>query len=137
MQRLSKLTSQEKRDALRNAIRRKCRFEMSSHRLDFILDHLNLNRPYSIKATIDPGKFLNVATAENVATPERKMLSFVIKLYGDFEYGFFLKSEWESCSVPGEINSKQAAAAIKWMIVQLKGQPATVTYTLVLYEGRG
>lgn len=136
MQRLSKMASQEKRDALRSAIRRKCQNGISNQRLDLILEGLNVNRPYSIKTTRDYGRFLNIATVETVATPERKTLSYVTSLYGDFKCGFFFKSERESCSIPGEINSERDAAAVKQTIVQHRGEPATVTYTLVLYESR-
>ena len=134
MQCLAKLTYQEKVDILCKVIRRKSRYGISDHSLGIILDNLNVHRPHIIKVTSDYTKFMNIATAEMVFTCERKVLSYVTRIYGDFQCGHFYKNMGETSSLEGTVNHDHDAAVLKRSIVQFVDQPPIITYTLALYE---
>lgn len=134
MQCLSRLSIQEKRNILGKVIRRKSRYGISDHCLGFILDNLNVHRPHIIKVTSDFTKFMNIATAEMVITYERRVLSYVTKIYGDFQCGHFYKNMEETRSLKGTVNHDQDAAVLKRSIVHFVDQPPIITYTLALYE---
>lgn len=134
MRKLAKLTHQEKKAELRNAIRRKCRYGVSSRQLDCIIGNLNINRAYFIKSTRSSRKFLNLATEEMIATTERKIISFTTLLYGDFKCGRFFKGEDSTYSVPGIMSGNHDAAAVKMTITCAKNEPPSISYMIVLYE---
>lgn len=134
MQCLAKLTYQEKVDILCKVIRRKSRYGISDHSLGIILDNLNLHRPHIVKVTTDHIKFLNIATVEMVALSDGARLSYVTKIYGDFQCGYFFKSPQETNSMAGSMDFSKDAAFLKRTIFHLSGQSPIVTYTLVLFE---
>ena len=135
MQRIARLTAQEKRNALRKAIKRKCHYDITPGQLEHIIENININRAYCIKTTKDRGKFLNLITQEAVVTSERKNMSYVFYLYGDFQCGYFSKNGEKTYSVPGTLDISQNAAAIKQSIIQKTNCQPIVTYTIVIYQG--
>ena len=135
MQKFSRLTDQERRDALCNAIKHKCRHGISSQYLKRIVNNLNVDRTYFIKVTQDHGKFLNIATEEFVVTNDRKMISYVVPFYGDFRCGRFFKHDSNVFSEPGSMSGNHAAAALKTTICSEDGL-SCVTFVIVIYEGK-
>lgn len=134
MRRVTTLTVQEKRDALCNAIRHKCQYSISSYQMAIILESINLNRIYCVKTTTDARKFLNITTEEFVVSSERKVISYIRKLYGNFDYGYFYKSDIMKDHKSAVLYEYRDAAAIKQTITHKKGEPAFMTYTLVIFE---
>lgn len=137
IQRLFKLSDDERKEQLFRAIRGKCRFPVSAARLDYIATRLNLQRVYFIKATSDPNKFLNIATSEHIETKDKILLSQVFPLYGKFTPGYFVKTDRTANTlVFGAIDNQQEAAAVKITLTRLSCGMVSTTYTLVLYELR-
>lgn len=135
IQRLYKLSSAEKREALRNAIGRKCKFPVSSAKLDYILARINIHRAYLIKATSNPTKFLNIATAEHIDTKDRVLFSQVFPIYGRFVSGLFVKTDTKTFTpICGTLDHNNDAAAVKLTLNYQTCGTISSTYTLILYE---
>ncbi len=135
IQRFLRLSADERKELLYDAIRRKCKYPISENRLNFITARLNLHRPYLIKVTSDHNKFLNITTSEHIETEGRILLSQVFPLYGQFTPGFFVKTDKEAFTpVRSTMDVKQEAAAVKIALNFLNGSMVSMTYTLVLYE---
>lgn len=129
------MSAEERRELLCRVIRRKCKYPVPKARLDYIVAQLNLHRAYVIKTTSDPIKFLNIATSEHIDTGDRILLSQVFPLYGRFTPGFFVKTDQQTIvPVPGDINAKQDAAAIKIVLSRQSCGTVLTTYMLVLFE---
>lgn len=132
---LSRLTDEERRELFCRAIRRKCQYHISEERLEQIFLHINIRRPYVLKTTDCPNKFLNHVTTEYIATAENRVMSEVFPIYGTFRSGYYecvSKSSPYLCS--GQLDIHKDAAAIKLSLYQHGSEPAFATYTLVLYE---
>lgn len=135
MPHLLRLTDKERSDFLRRAIRRRSRYHISEERLDHILSRLNIRRPYVLKTTTRPEKFLNIITAERIATGRHYVLSEIIPIYGIFTSGYFERlSPMPASSGAGYIDARYNAAAVKISLFQNGTDIAFATYTLVLYE---
>lgn len=135
IQRLVKLSADERKEQLFRAVRGKCKFPVSTARLDYIATRLNLQRIYFIKATSDPNKFLNIATSEHIETKGKILLSQVFPLYGKFIPGYFVKTDTAANSpIAGTIDNLQEAAAVKITLSRLACGTISTSYTLVLYE---
>lgn len=133
MQKLSKLTQEEKVSALRNAILQKCQNQISGAQLQQIIDNINVERPYFIKATSKCQKFFNMVTEELIATSDRKTISYIKAFYGRYRQGSFYKVGHVSEFLNGLIDCRYGAAALKVTINQAAGEPPGVTYTLILF----
>lgn len=129
------LTDEERSEYLRRAIRRKSHYRISEERLDHLLSCLNINKPYVLKTTDRPEKFLNIVTAERIATKKHRVISEIIPIYGTFTPGHF---ERFASSTPdigiGYIDDRYNAAAVKITLFQSGADSAFATYTLALYE---
>ena len=135
IQRLLRLSADERKELLCDAIRKKCKYPISKARLNYIATRLNLQRTYLIKATSDHNKFLNIATSEHIETEDRILLSQVIPLHGRFTPGFFIKTDKEALNlVRGTMDIKQEAAAVKIVLNRLSCGTVSTTYILALYE---
>lgn len=135
MPHLLRITDEERSEYLRRAIRRKCHYQISEERLDHLLSRLNIKKPYVLKTTNCPEKFLNIITAERIATDRHRVLSEIIPIYGTFTPGYF---ERLAVSPPdiglGYIDDRHHAAAVKVSLFQRGADSAFATYTLALYE---
>lgn len=135
MPHLLRITNEERSEYLRRAIRRKCHYQISEERLDHLLSRLNIKKPYVLKTTNCPEKFLNIITAERIATDRHRVLSEIIPIYGTFTPGYF---ERLAVSPPdiglGYIDDRYNAAAVKVSLFQRGADSAFATYTLALYE---
>ena len=134
MYRITKLTYEEKVQALCQAIRRKCLHGVTPHQLQRIISRININRPYLIKATADPQKFLNMIAEEFISTAERSTISYILPLYGNYKSGFFCKTSGKTYSECSTLLGRHSAAALKMTIHQSKGVPPQTTYTIIIYE---
>lgn len=129
------LTDEERRELLRRAICRKCQYRISEERLENILLHINIRRPYVLKTTVCPDKFLNHITAEYIATAEHRVISEVFPIYGAFRSGYYERVLKSSPYMrPGQLDTHTDAAAVKVSLYQHGSEPAFATYTLILYE---
>lgn len=135
MPHLLRLTDEERSDYLRRAIRRKCHYNISEDRLEHLLSKLNIRKPYVLKTTDQPEKFLNIITAERIATEKHRVISEIIPIYGTFIPGYFERlSSATTHSGTGYIDARYNAAAVKISLFQSGTDSAFATYTLVLYE---
>ena len=117
-----------------NAIRHKCKYSISPHLLASILEHVNLSRSYTIQATTDRTKFLNIVTEEFVSSSEKTVTSHIQRIYGRFQPGYFRKVDGISHHKPAKLLDLQAAAAIKKTITQKAGHADSVSYSIVIFE---
>lgn len=135
MPHLLRLTEKERSELLRRAIRRKSRYRISEENLDYILSRLNIRRPYVLKTTNRPEKFLNIITAERIAIGKHYVLSEVIPIYGIFSPGYFERLSPKPASFgTGYLDARYNAAAVKISLFQNGTGSAFATYTLVLYD---
>ena len=135
MPHLLRLTEEERSELLRRAIRRKSRHRISEENLDYILSRLNIRRPYVLKTTNRPEKFLNIITAERIATGKHYVLSEIIPIYGIFTPGYFERITPVPASFgTGYLDARYNAAAVKISLFQDAADSAFATYTLALYE---
>ena len=135
MPHLLRLTDEERLDFLRRAIRRKSRYRISEERLDHILSCLNIHKPYVLKLTDRPEKFLNIITAELIVTDKNRVMSEIIPIYGSFTSGYFERLFSAPAKAgSGSIDDRFNAAAVKISLFQNGTDSAFVTYTLALYE---
>ena len=135
MPHLLRLTEEERSELLRRAIRRKSRYRISEENLDYILSRLNIRRPYVLKTTNRPEKFLNIITAERIAIGKHYVLSEVIPIYGIFSPGYFERLSPTPASFgTGYLDARYNAAAVKISLFQNGTGSAFVTYTLALYD---
>lgn len=135
MPHLLRLTDEERSEYLRRAIRRKCRYHISEERLDHLLSHLNIRKPYVLKTTDRPEKFLNIITAERIATDKHRVMSEIIPIYGTFTPGYFERLSSAPVDIGiGYIDGRFSAAAVKISLFQSGTDNAFATYTLALYE---
>ena len=103
--------------------------------MDHILSRLNIRRPYVLKTTDRPDKFLNIITAERIATEKHRVMSEIIPIYGKFTPGYFERLFPFPPDVgTGYIDSRHDAAAVKISLFQNGADSAFATYTLALYE---
>ena len=129
------LTDEERSEYLRRAIRRKSHYRISEERLDHLLSCLNINKPYVLKTTDRPEKFLNIITAERIATEKHRVISEIIPIYGTFMPGHFERLSPGPADIgAGYIDGSCNAAAIKISLFQSGSDSAFATYTLALYE---
>lgn len=131
MQRVLQMDSSHRYLRLREIIKDKCNI-ITREDLDAIMSNINVNRIYSIKSTTSAVKFLNIATAENISTSERKTLSYIIPILGKFEPGYFSNINSTKCSAAGMVDGKSTCAAVKMSITSCGGH-ITTTYTLAIY----
>lgn len=135
MPHLLNLTDEERSEFLRRAIRRKSRYRIPEEGLDHILSRLNIQRPYVLKTTTRPEKFLNIVTAERIATGKHCVVSEIIPIYGTFTPGYFERlSPQPPSAVTGFIDARYNAAAVKIALFRSGTNSAFATYTLALYE---
>ena len=135
MPHLLRLTEKERSELLRRAIRRKSRHRISEENLDYILSRLNIRRPYVLKTTNRPEKFLNIITAERIAIGKHYVLSEVIPIYGIFSPGYFARLSPKPASFgTGYLDARYNAAAVKISLFQNGTGSAFATYTLALYD---
>lgn len=134
MHRITKHTYEENVQKLCQAIRKKSRYGITPHQLRRITSRINVNRPYLIKTTAKPQKFLNMVTEEFISTGERSTISYIIPLYGNYKNGFFCKTSSKTYSEASKLLSHHSAAALKMTIQQAKGIPLQTTYTIIVYE---
>lgn len=135
MPHLLRLTEKERSELLRRAIRRKSRYRISEENLDYILSRLNIRRPYVLKTTNRPEKFLNIITAERIAIGKHYVLSEVIPIYGIFSPGYFERLSPKPASFgTGYLDARYNAAAVKISLFQNGTGSAFATYTLALYD---
>lgn len=135
MPHLLRLTEEERSELLRRAIRRKSRYRISEENLDYILSRLNIRRPYVLKTTNRPEKFLNIITAERIAIGKHYVLSEVISIYGIFSPGYFERLSPKPASFgTGYLDARYNAAAVKISLFQNGTGSAFATYTLALYD---
>ena len=135
MPHLLRLTEEECSELLRRAIRRKSRYRISEENLDYILSRLNIRRPYVLKTTNRPEKFLNIITAERIAIGKHYVLSEVIPIYGIFSPGYFERLSPKPASFgTGYLDARYNAAAVKISLFQNGTGSAFATYTLALYD---
>ena len=130
-----RLTDEERSEYLRRAIRRKCHYHISEERLDHLLSRLNIRKPYVLKSTNRPEKFLNIITAERIATDKHRVMSEIIPIYGTFTNGYFERLSSAPAHIStGHIDGNFHAAAVKISLFQSGADSVYVTYTLALYE---
>lgn len=135
MPHLLRLTEEERSELLRRAIRRKSRYRISEENLDYILSRLNIRRPYVLKTTNRPEKFLNIITVERIAIGKHYVLSEVIPIYGIFSPGYFERLSPKPASFgTGYLDARYNAAAVKISLFQNGTGSAFATYTLALYD---
>ena len=121
-----------RRIRLKEILQQKCR-RISDENIDIIMSRLNINRIYLIKNTSSSVKFLNIITAESIFMPEKKTLSYIIPILGDFEPGYYINIENNRQSVPGVVLKNSTCAALKMTISLIEGH-LKITYTLAVYE---
>ncbi len=116
---------------LKAILQDKCR-NITEENLELIMSQINVNRIYLIKSTTSVAKFLNIATAENIYTPDQKTLSYILPILGKFESGYYSNINSEKFIASGRMDSNRTCAAVKMSISTFKGHLKT-TYTLAIY----
>ena len=105
---------------------------LTNENLDIIISSINIKRIYLIKSTNSEIKFLNIATAECIHTTDKKTISYIIPILGNFEPGYYINVDNSKESAPGRLYKNSTSAALKMSVTCVDGHPK-ITYILAVY----
>lgn len=108
--------------------------DVSDRNIDKILQSIDINKQYYIKATRNPRKFLNIITEEKVFGSDDCFTSTVEIIYGACVPGKFTKMCDEKSMMEGSLDHAVPAAAVKTIVESSQNKQKSVEHMLVIYE---
>ena len=123
----------EKLSKLKKVLLGKCP-GLSVDQLDKIINAIDIDQQYHIKAVKRIEKFKNIITEEEVENEKGVMRSWITPIYGSFISGFY-KNHFGDVATKESIVKEQPMAAVKVVEERVQGKKnVSVSYMLVIYS---